>query len=78
MPNSLLALSRRRSSATHWAGRARQLGATALLALRVHQERRALAQLDANTLRDLGLSRADVYGESSRPFWDLPCDRTRP
>ena len=77
MSNSLLAQSRSRLSAAQWSGRVRQLCTSARLAIRVHQERRALALLDDNTLSDLGLSRGDVFAESSRPFWDLPSDRTR-
>jgi uncharacterized protein YjiS (DUF1127 family) len=76
MSNSLLALSRPRLGAAQWAGRVRQLYTRALLAVRVYRERRALALLDAHTLRDLGLCRGDVIAESSRPFWDLPPERT--
>ncbi|MCH2167231.1 MAG: DUF1127 domain-containing protein [Oceanicola sp.] len=36
------------------------------------RQRRALARLDAATLRDLGLSAADVDREVARPFWDIP------
>jgi uncharacterized protein YjiS (DUF1127 family) len=36
---------------------------------RNRQERRALAGLDDNLLRDVGLTRADVDGEYDRPFW---------
>lgn len=36
------------------------------------QQRRALASLSDNALKDLGLSRADIYTESERPFWDDP------
>lgn len=32
-------------------------------------ERRHLAMLDDYLLRDVGLSRADVEQESSKPFW---------
>jgi uncharacterized protein YjiS (DUF1127 family) len=35
---------------------------------RVH-DRRALDQLDAHMLHDIGLSRADVEHEVSKPFW---------
>jgi uncharacterized protein YjiS (DUF1127 family) len=41
-------------------------------AMRIHRERRRLIALDACALKDIGLSRADAYGEWSRPFWDLP------
>jgi len=33
------------------------------------RQRHALAGLDVRTLRDIGLSRADVDGEVSKPFW---------
>ena len=33
------------------------------------RQRRALAQLDARMLRDVGLSRADVAMELHKPFW---------
>ena len=42
---------------------------------RVWSERRALAQLDAARLRDLGISPAEVAAEIARPFWDLPTGR---
>jgi uncharacterized protein YjiS (DUF1127 family) len=32
-------------------------------------QRHALAQLDDRMLRDVGLSRADVWWESRKPFW---------
>lgn len=32
-------------------------------------DRRALAQLDDHLLHDIGLSRADVEHEASKPFW---------
>lgn len=38
----------------------------------VGRQRRALAALDDDALKDLGLSRADIYQESERPFWDDP------
>lgn len=38
----------------------------------LYQQRRALASLGEETLKDLGLSRADVEREASRPFWDDP------
>ena len=33
------------------------------------QQRQALLRLDDRMLRDIGLSRADVEGEVSKPFW---------
>jgi uncharacterized protein YjiS (DUF1127 family) len=36
------------------------------------RERRALLAASDDMLRDLGLSRADVYREGTRSFWDVP------
>ena len=33
------------------------------------RERRELANLDARTLRDLGMSRGDIQFEAAKPFW---------
>lgn len=33
------------------------------------RDRQALDQLDAHMLHDIGLSRADVEHEASKPFW---------
>lgn len=33
------------------------------------RERAALAAMDARTLRDLGLARADIVREVEKPFW---------
>jgi uncharacterized protein YjiS (DUF1127 family) len=33
------------------------------------RERRALAELDDRLLRDIGLTRADVWQEIRKPFW---------
>jgi uncharacterized protein YjiS (DUF1127 family) len=41
----------------------------------VSAERVELARLSDERLRDIGLSRADVVRESSRPFWDDPLKR---
>jgi uncharacterized protein YjiS (DUF1127 family) len=38
-------------------------------------ERRQLASLSDAALKDLGISRADVYQEAERPFWDDPLRR---
>lgn len=44
-------------------------------ALAVRRERRELRALPDYVLKDLGLSRADVAGETIRPFWDVPNNR---
>jgi uncharacterized protein YjiS (DUF1127 family) len=33
------------------------------------RERHALSQLDDRMLRDIGLTRADVHREATKPFW---------
>ncbi|MEQ7919168.1 DUF1127 domain-containing protein [Xanthomonas sp. WHRI 1810A] len=38
----------------------------------LYQERRLLAKLSDDALKDIGLSRADIQQESERPFWDDP------
>jgi len=35
-------------------------------------QRRQLAALSNEALKDIGLSRADILEESERPFWDDP------
>lgn len=39
---------------------------------KLHRERLSLASLNDDALKDIGLSRADVYNESERPFWHDP------
>lgn len=34
-----------------------------------HRQRRALLDLPETTLHDIGLSKADVYAEATKPFW---------
>ena len=41
----------------------------------VFRERRALMALSDRSLKDLGLSRADVYREANRPWWEIPDNR---
>jgi uncharacterized protein YjiS (DUF1127 family) len=36
------------------------------------RQRRALEELDDRLLKDIGLTRADVLQEATRPFWDDP------
>jgi uncharacterized protein YjiS (DUF1127 family) len=62
-------LARRRLS-----GVAPRLLRTADLLLIWHErarQRRQLSSLSDHMLRDLGLTRADVMAESSKPFWRL-------
>jgi len=55
------------------AARLGQIAAQAFETLLIWQERdqqrRALAQLDARMLKDVGLSRAEVGLELRKPFW---------
>ncbi len=46
-----------------------------LFAMEVRRQRRALADLDACALKDVGITRAEAGVESSRGFWDLPVQR---
>ena len=41
----------------------------------VSRERRQLARLDRQALKDLGIDPADAAREAARPFWDLPKQR---
>ena len=54
------------------AGFWQQVWATLRRWAELHRQRRLLAQLSDEGLKDLGLSRADIVGESQRPFWDDP------
>ena len=42
---------------------------TGLHWLELSRQRRGLHMLDDRTLKDIGLTRADVEGEVSKPFW---------
>ncbi len=61
---------------SHEAGQVRSTGASIFAqvrrALEVRRQRKALLGLDERMLADVGLSKADVYREVSRPFMDLP------
>ena len=43
----------------------------------VSRQRRQLAGLSDDALKDLGLSRSDVHREARRPFWDVPESQRR-
>jgi uncharacterized protein YjiS (DUF1127 family) len=45
------------------------------LAIAVRRERSELQGLSDHVLKDLGLSRADAFGEATRSLWDIPADR---
>ncbi len=48
----------------------RRFSLTALFS--IARERRALAQLNADQLRDIGISAHDAEAEARRPVWDAP------
>ena len=65
---------------TSFAPRTRHVPAGNLLtklvtAWQVARERRALADLDERTLRDIGMTEDQARIESGRAFWDLPVNR---
>jgi uncharacterized protein YjiS (DUF1127 family) len=41
----------------------------------LHRQRRQLAKLSDDALKDLGLSRADVYRETEQHFWNDTMNR---
>ncbi|WP_419905514.1 DUF1127 domain-containing protein [Kiloniella sp.] len=46
-----------------------------VMAFEVREERRTLAGLTGEQLKDIGLIESDVESESKRAYWDLPLDR---
>lgn len=44
----------------------------------LRRERRALARLSPDLLRDVGLSEGDAAREAARPFWDMSTLERRP
>ncbi|MDX6750888.1 DUF1127 domain-containing protein [Geminicoccaceae bacterium 1502E] len=50
-------------------GIARELADLVLLWLERYRQRRDLAGLDDHLLKDIGISRADAWQESAKPFW---------
>lgn len=43
--------------------------------IRVARERRMLAAMSEQQLRDIGIDAASAAAEAARPFWDLPAGR---
>lgn len=41
----------------------------------LYRQRRQLAALSDDMLKDIGMSRADIETEANRPFWDEPIRR---
>jgi uncharacterized protein YjiS (DUF1127 family) len=50
----------------------RNLVGLMLAALAARRERRALARLDSDRLRDIGLTSSQVRTEATRPIWNVP------
>jgi uncharacterized protein YjiS (DUF1127 family) len=50
-------------------GRAVRIAQTGLAWLERARQRRALSELNDHMLRDIGLTRADAWAESEKPFW---------
>ncbi len=63
----MISLSQTRARSTAYRGR---FSFWAYLAL--YRQRKALAALEADQLRDLGLTREMAQKEANRPFWDAP------
>jgi uncharacterized protein YjiS (DUF1127 family) len=57
------------------AGRIRRLIFVLEVALEVRRERQMLLSLDDRTLKDIGLSRSQVWREACRSLWNIPPDR---
>lgn len=49
-----------------------RLAAWTLRAAELRRQRRALGELDAHLLRDIGVSPIDARREVERPFWQHP------
>lgn len=45
--------------------------------VQTRNQRRSLAALDADALKDIGLTRSQVQCEANKPFWDVPQNWTR-
>ena len=43
--------------------------------LSLYRQRRALANMDDDRLKDLGITREDAEVESRRPIWDTPAKK---
>jgi uncharacterized protein YjiS (DUF1127 family) len=54
-----------------WSSRARRIADLLVVWHERARQRRELQRLNDRMLRDIGLTRADVMAESSKPFWRL-------
>jgi uncharacterized protein YjiS (DUF1127 family) len=52
-----------------WAGGVQSVVTTLLIWQQRARDRRQLQSLSDHMLRDIGLTRADVFAEASKPFW---------
>ena len=59
----------RRHQGWSWASGAQRLVALLLTWQQRARDRRQLQSLSDHMLRDIGLTRADVFAEASKPFW---------
>ena len=75
MSNITLARARTQRGSAQFGRRISQVFLAIELALQVRRERRLLAGMSDGMLKDIGLTRADVHGETGRAFWDVPADR---
>jgi uncharacterized protein YjiS (DUF1127 family) len=64
-----LGLERDRALPRGWGAALRSLFEHAMQWYERSRQRRQLAQLTDHMLRDIGLSRADVWAECEKPFW---------
>lgn len=69
------ARARAQGAARQTASSDRSLAGRFFLALEVARERRALAAMTPEQLKDIGISADEAQSEASRPFWDLPSGR---
>jgi uncharacterized protein YjiS (DUF1127 family) len=59
----------RRGQTWPWASRVQRLVTLLLTWQQRAHDRRQLQSLSDHMLRDIGLTRADVFAEASKPFW---------
>jgi uncharacterized protein YjiS (DUF1127 family) len=52
--------------------RTRDAGPSRASLLSLWRSRRALAQLDARALEDIGVTAKEAHDEATRPVWDVP------
>lgn len=65
---------RNSSSSLNTANKAHSIGGLIARAYGLWRSRRALAQLTAAQLKDVGLSPSEARNEANRPVWDVPAN----